>query len=66
MPALQALLEAWCQRSPWLEMTVLVDVCEGSYARPEDIEALRVVVASLRESSSAPLTSRARALLGGG
>ncbi len=63
--ARQALLEARRQQSPWLEMTVLVDVCEGSSASPEDIEALRGVVASLRESSSAPLMNRARALLNG-
>ncbi len=63
--ARQALLEARRQQSPWLEMTVLADVCEGSSASPEDIEALRGVVASLRESSSTPLMNRARALLDG-
>ena len=58
-----ALIEARRQRSPWLEMTVLVEVCEGPSAGPEDIVALRSVVAGLREHSSAPLMSRARALL---
>jgi len=59
----EALLEARRQRSPWLEMTVLVDVCEGAHARADDIEALRRVVGGLRESSSAPLVSRALAVL---
>ena len=45
-------------------MTVLVDVCEDPHAGPDDIEALRAVVASLRESS-APLMSRALALTSG-
>ena len=60
----QALLEARRQQSPWLEVTVLVDVCEGPLARLEDLEALRGVVESLREGSGAPLLARARALLG--
>lgn len=62
----QALVEARRQRSPWLEMTVLVDVCEGPQAGLDDIEALRRVVANLREGSNAPLLQRARALLGSG
>ncbi|MES1163302.1 MAG: hypothetical protein ABUL50_09600, partial [Rhizobacter sp.] len=59
----QALLEARRQRSPWLEMTVLVDVCEAAHAGPDDIEALRSVVAGLREGSDAPLLQRAHAVL---
>jgi DNA-binding winged helix-turn-helix (wHTH) protein len=59
----EALDEARRQRSPWLEVTVLVDVCEGPSTQTEDIEALRSVVESLAESSSAPLINRARALL---
>jgi hypothetical protein len=61
----QALMEASRQRSPWLEMTVLIEVCEGAFACPGDIESLRVVVASLGDDSDAPLVQRARALLGG-
>ena len=58
----QALLEARRQQSPWLELTVLVDLCEGPRAGSDDIELLRGVVANL-ESSSAPLMRRAQALL---
>jgi DNA-binding winged helix-turn-helix (wHTH) protein len=62
--ARQALAEARRQRSPWLEMTVLVDVCEAPNAGPDDIEALRAVVAGLGKSS-APLMARALALTSG-
>jgi hypothetical protein len=61
--AQRALLEARRQRSPWLEMTVLIDVCEGPHASAVDIEALRAVFANLPETSSAPLANRARTLL---
>jgi predicted ATPase/DNA-binding winged helix-turn-helix (wHTH) protein len=61
----QALLEARRQQSPWLEMTVLVDVCEGAHADPEHMGSLRTVVAGLQKGGNAPLTGRARALLGG-
>lgn len=61
----QALLEARRQRSPWLEMTVLVELCEGAHPGAEDIESLRRVVAAMPEDSSAPVMNRARALLGG-
>ena len=60
--ARQALLEARRQQSPWLELTVLVDLCEGPHASSDDIELLRGVVANL-EKSSAPLMRRAQALL---
>jgi hypothetical protein len=63
--ASQALIEARRQQSPWLEMTVLVDVCEGPHARPEAIESLRALVARLQENSDAPLLHRARAALSG-
>ena len=62
----QALIEARRQESPWLEMTVLVDVRESSRPVPEDIDALRSVVARMPEDSSAPLMKRALALLGAG
>jgi hypothetical protein len=64
--AWQALLEARRQQSPWLEMTVLIDVCEGSQPIREGVDALRSVVASMGEDSSAPLMNRARAVLEGG
>jgi len=63
--ARQALLEARRQQSPWLEMTVLVDVCESQHQRPEDIDSLRSVVAGMPEDSNAPMMKRARALLHG-
>lgn len=63
--ARQALLEARRQRSQWLEMTVLVDICEGQRVDSGDIDALRHVVAGMPDDSDAPLMSRARALLGG-
>jgi DNA-binding winged helix-turn-helix (wHTH) protein len=63
--ARQALHEARRQQSPWLEMTVLVDLCEGPHAANDDIEALRSVVGKLQVGSDAPLTIRARALLAG-
>ena len=62
----QALLEARRQRSPWLEMTVLVDVCDGSRPDSESIEVLRQVVAGMPEDSDAALMIRARAVLGAG
>lgn len=62
--ARQALLEARRQQVPWLEMTVLVDLCEAPRAGAEDIDALRRVVAGMPEASNAPLMNRARALLG--
>jgi len=62
----QAVSEARRQQSPWLEIVALVDVCDAPDASPDDIEALRNVVAGLQESSSAPLVARAQALLAGG
>lgn len=62
--ARQALLEARRQQSPWLEMTVLVDICEGPHPGAEAIDALRRVVASMPGGSDAPLMERARVLLG--
>ena len=59
----EALDEARRQRSLWLEVTVLVEICEGAHAGPEDFEALASVIKSLPEDSSAPLIGRARALL---
>lgn len=61
----QALLEARRQQSPWLEVTVLVDVCDVARPDPEDIDALRRVVADMPERSDAPLMERARSLLNG-
>jgi len=61
--ARQALREARRQQSPWLELTVLVDLCEAPRAGLDDIESLRSVVANRVESSDAPLMIRARALL---
>jgi hypothetical protein len=63
--ARQARLEARRQESPWLEMTVLVDFCEGPRAGTEDIDALRHVVAGMPEDSDAPLMHRACTLLAG-
>ena len=60
----QALLEARRQRSPWLEMAVLVDLCASSCAS-EDIDALRRVVGGMPEDSDAPLMGRARNVLAG-
>ena len=60
----EALLEARRQRSPWLELTALVDICEGPNPGSKAMDALRHVVANLREGSDAPLTKRARAVLG--
>jgi hypothetical protein len=59
----QALLEARRQRSPWLEMGVLVEIGEGALASTEDLGALRRVVDGMAEDSDAPLMRRARALL---
>ena len=50
--ARQALLEARRQRSPWLEMTVLVDVCEGPHAGTEDIDALRAWSRACRKAAA--------------
>jgi hypothetical protein len=61
--AQQALLEVRRQQVPWLEMTVLVELCEALCSASEDIDALRGVVAGMPEASNAPLMNRARALL---
>lgn len=63
--AQQALHEARRQRSPWLELTVLADLCDGPHPRAEEFDALRQAVAGMPEVSNAPLMNRARALLGG-
>lgn len=60
-----ALSEARRQRSPWLEMTVLVSICGNPSGRAKDLAALRDVVASMPEASDAPLMKRALALLDG-
>ncbi|WP_197028788.1 AAA family ATPase [Methylibium sp. T29-B] len=62
--AREALAEARRQRSPWLEMTVLVELCDGPHADTGDVEALRKVVTGMPAGSTAPLMNRARALLG--
>ena len=62
----QALLEARRQRSPWLELTVLVSLCDRPEGRLEHIESLRGVVATLAEATGASLMIRAGALLGPG
>jgi DNA-binding winged helix-turn-helix (wHTH) protein len=62
--AQQALLEARRQRSPWLEMTVLVNICEDPRAGARELDALHHVVAGMPDRGNAPLMQRARALLG--
>jgi DNA-binding winged helix-turn-helix (wHTH) protein/tetratricopeptide (TPR) repeat protein len=62
--ARQALFEARRQRSPWLEITVLVDLCGSPQAAAADLDALRQAVTGLPEVSKAPLMNRARAVLG--
>ncbi|HVY04666.1 MAG TPA: AAA family ATPase [Burkholderiales bacterium] len=57
-----ALVEARRQRSPWLEMTALVELCDGSRPRAEDLRALRDVIARMPEPSDAPLMERANRL----
>jgi DNA-binding winged helix-turn-helix (wHTH) protein len=62
----QALLEARRQKAPWLEITALVEICDGPHAASEAMDALQRTVANLKEGSDAPLIRRAHAMLGRG
>lgn len=57
-----ALLEARRQSSPWLEMTVLTDICEDSPTR-ENMDALHRAVGNIQGAGSSPLMHRACAVL---
>jgi DNA-binding winged helix-turn-helix (wHTH) protein len=57
-----ALQEARRQQSPWLEMTVLIDLCDGSPPAHDHVEALRNVIRGMPEPSNCVTMRRALAL----
>jgi DNA-binding winged helix-turn-helix (wHTH) protein/tetratricopeptide (TPR) repeat protein len=61
--ALGALAEAREQEAPWLELTVLVALCERADATREDRRALGLLLKQLPEATNTTLFDRARVLL---
>jgi hypothetical protein len=62
--ARQALAEARAQDSPWLELIVLVELCESGAAQAEDRSALAALIDQLTQAHDTTVVVRARALLG--
>ena len=59
----RAVAEARAQQAPWLELTALVELCEGGGATAEDRTALAALVDRLPEAIGTTALTRARALL---
>jgi hypothetical protein len=59
----QALAEARVQKAPWLELTVLIELCESDGAQAEDRQALAALMDQLPEARDTAALVRARALV---
>jgi hypothetical protein len=59
----RAIAEARAQEAPWLELMVLIELCDRHSATAKDRRALAALVDQLPEALDTPAVARARALL---
>ena len=59
----RAIAEARAQEAPWLELTALIELCDGRGATAKDRRALAALVDQLPEASDTAAVAKARKLL---